>query len=1202
VAGLVLCSGVFVRAAAPAFFIDPIDAVSITEEMTSRVEFDLHNPGATLEDLFLSASSSEQAVIPDSAMGFAGIGRNRALLLSPSRAGSTSITISLSDAQTHFQRSFKVTVLPRVTTASPMLLSAVITEKPFARIRLIFPSDKNANKYEVFRKDPRAASWGSAVALLPGTATEFADTNVVSGSGYEYRVIKNNSFPAFLYAGIRVPMIENRGTVVLLIDKTVASELAEPLTRLENDLVCDGWSVLRHDVNRTDDPRDIKQLLKRDYAKPAGVRTVFLFGHIPIAHSGWYAPDGHHQRAFPTDAFYADLDGRWTDEMGVDFQTVRPETRNFPGDGVYDQSRIPSEVELEIGRVDLFNMPAFLPRTEKELLRQYLEKDHRYRRKLSHVEPRGLADGWISGSLANQAAMFGPGNVALLPLIPTLKSEPFLFASRAQYGHYQGFNDGGGVTTDFARFAPKAMFYEFAGSYMGEWDIWDDFLRAPLCVPDYGLAASYSMPQWRYHHFALGETIGFCARLAQNNQNQTGLYSLGDVGEGMVHIALMGDPTLQLRVVAPVAQCAASVEGRNVRLRWEEPDDVVDGYLVYRSNSAHGPFSRLTAKPIQETTFVDPAIALGVSTYLVRAVKLESTASGTYENLSAGVPRTVLLGSEPDRTLPVVNISSPVPNQTLFPPVEFTATARDDRGISRVDFAVDSRAIGSAVEPPYKVAWDSRMASEGSHSVVVQAFDLNGNMARQSVSFTLGKKNTTPPAITLTAPASGQRVWGNVALRAATTGLSAIDRVEFRVDNELIASALARPYEALWRTFDSTTGKQTVPDGPHRIVATAYDRPGNRADASTAVSVDGALAAPTILMVSPERLVTEPGLVADLTYRWEGGPGLREWRVFVHLVDESGANFSLEEHAPPVPTEFWWGSYSYPVKFRVPRSLHTGLYQIMAGLYQGPTRVTLKPGPGVVPDNQQRYRVGTLSVLADATSPRISTPSLKTGQTVAGRVNVSVDAFDNVGVDRIELLINGKTYAVTNAIPNIAGKESANYDSISYRANFIWETAADPNGPRRVTLRAIDGSGNRGETAVDVLISNPTAYMAVPAELSARAGEKIALTYRWGGGPLRAAAQVTTEFMNETTRRAAFRVVHTPTPSSERWTGAAFEEPRQIEIPPNVPPGKYRIAVRLSYPGAAAGTPIPLQPGAGVSVTGKDLTARYYIGTLVVTP
>src|SRR5207245_6459119 len=125
-------------------------------------------------------------------------------------------------------------------------------------------------------------------------------------------------------------------------------------------------------------------------------------------------------------------------------------------------------------------------------------------------------------------------------------------------------------------------------------------------------------------------------------------------------------------------------------------------------------------------------------------------------------------------------------------------------------------------------------------------------------------------------------------------------------------------------------------------------------------------------------------------------------------------------------------------------------------------------------------------------------------------------------VNQLQLLLNGRLVAVTNAIPNVSGKQSESYDTIDYRANFPWDTATDTNGPQRVTLRALDNAGNSGDLNFDVFVSNPVVQMASPSFLSSRAGESISLTYHWSGGPLRAPAQVTTEFMSETTRRAAF--------------------------------------------------------------------------------
>ena len=78
--------------------------------------------------------------------------------------------------------------------------------------------------------------------------------------------------------------------------------------------------VLRHDVSRADSPCNLKRIIQADYSSdPAQVRAVFLFGHIPVAYSGNLNPDGHpnHQGAWPTDAYYGDMDGSWTDVAQV---------------------------------------------------------------------------------------------------------------------------------------------------------------------------------------------------------------------------------------------------------------------------------------------------------------------------------------------------------------------------------------------------------------------------------------------------------------------------------------------------------------------------------------------------------------------------------------------------------------------------------------------------------------------------------------------------------------------------------------------------------------------------------------------------------------------------------------------------------------------------------------------------------------------
>jgi hypothetical protein len=65
-------------------------------------------------------------------------------------------------------------------------------------------------------------------------------------------------------------------------------------------------------------------------------------------------------------------------------------------------------------------------------------------------------------------------------------------------------------------------------------------------------------------------------------------------------------------------------------------DSAVEGYYVYRATSANGPFTRVTANLLAAATYFDPSAPAG-AVYMVRAVKLESSASGTYYNPSQGV-------------------------------------------------------------------------------------------------------------------------------------------------------------------------------------------------------------------------------------------------------------------------------------------------------------------------------------------------------------------------------------------------------------------------------------------------------------------------------------------------------------------------------------------------------------------------------------
>ncbi|MCX5757802.1 MAG: fibronectin type III domain-containing protein [Candidatus Hydrogenedentes bacterium] len=529
-----------------------------------------------------------------------------------------------------------------------MKASAVVQESP-PKITLSWPASTGTGAIYVYRKTDADSWWVMpAIATLASTATTVNDTGVSVGTPYEYMVYQDE--PSIsgrrgqVYSGIKIPVVEDRGKIVLIVDNTMTTTLSSELTRLVQDLVGDGWRVLRHDVARTETVPNVKALIKADYdADPTKVNAVFLFGHVPVPYSGDINPDGHsdHLGAWPADVFYGDMNETWTDTTVNDTGASRTENRNVPGDGKYDQSTLPTDLALMVGRVDLANMPAFAL-SEAELLRQYLGKDHDFRQKTITAQARALvADNFTSGypeGFAQSGWRFSPlvgaGNVtagAWSSLVGV--GNDYLLAYGCGPGSWTSVG-GCATTSDYAANTYRAMFQMLFGSYFGDWDNTNNVLRAPLCNPTYGLTSCWvARPNWFIHHMALGKPIGYGARLATTDS----LYYMS-YGAREVHIALMGDPTLRLQYVAPPSAPTATAAGGNVDLAWTaSPDTGILGYHVYRSADPGGPFTRLSTVLVSGVSYSDTAPLSGDSTYMIRAVRLETSASGTYYNASQGI-------------------------------------------------------------------------------------------------------------------------------------------------------------------------------------------------------------------------------------------------------------------------------------------------------------------------------------------------------------------------------------------------------------------------------------------------------------------------------------------------------------------------------------------------------------------------------------
>ena len=579
-------------------------------------------------------------------------------------------------------------------------VSAAVQTAP-ARITLTWAPDASATGYTIHRKALHGTSWMQLANL--GNVNSWSDLAVANGNSYEYSVLKTTSAgyqgTGYIYAGLNAPMTEARGKMVLIVDNTHAAALAPELERLRQDLVGDGWTVIRHDVARTASPVTIKNLIKADYyADPANVKSVFLFGHVPVPYSGNFTPDGHpdHQGAWVADTYYGDMDGIWTDATVNNGSAHKPWNRNVPGDGKFDQSSLPSDVELQVGRVDLSNLTCYANKTparsELDLLRAYLNKHHAFRHGQIQLNRRGLVcdnfgerdgEAFAATGWRTFAPLFGGDNHVQAPYgtyFTTLKDQAYLWSYGTGGGSWYTCNGVGG-SDDFALTDIKSVFTTYLGSYFGDWDNESNFLRASL-GSGYVLATAWGgRPHWFFHHMGLGETIGHSAKINQNN-SYGGLYAAQNYGTRNVHVTLLGDPALRLHPVLPPSNVSAR-SGSGVTVSWSPSTDAnLQGYVVYRAASVQGPFTRVSGSGfVAGTSFLDANGAAG-QVYMVRAVKLEQSGSGTYYNPSQGIFATADAG-EPNPPEPA-------------PPSSFATFVSDDwntRGNWQTKYGSDGHMI-----------------------------------------------------------------------------------------------------------------------------------------------------------------------------------------------------------------------------------------------------------------------------------------------------------------------------------------------------------------------------------------------------------------------------------------------------------------------------------------------------------------------------
>lgn len=318
------------------------------------------------------------------------------------------------------------------------------------------------------------------------------------------------------------------------------------------------------------------------------------------------------------------------------------------------------------------------------------------------------------------------------------------------------------------------------------------------------------------------------------------------------------------------------------------------------------------------------------------------------------------LAEAPDSVPPEVAITHPPDGSFLkVDEVTVTWTASDEgSGLDRFEVQVDDRE--PALLPASELFYDVTDLSEGTHSIVVVAYDQTNNSAMASVTVMV---DTTPPSVGITAPVEGEVIAASetTVTWTASDAQSGISRYEIQLDDRPVQ---ALPPSATSFHFEALT------DGPHEVDLTAFDAAGHETSASRSFRVD---------VTDPEVTIIGPGAVVGTNtfdVIWSArdtGAGLEQ--ILLRLDDE--------------PTLAFPGSETSHTFTAVPDGVHS--IQVTAV------------------DRVGKSATATTTVTVDTTDPTVTIASPQAGgHFTSSSVTLSFTTEDvTSGVDRIEVRVDG---------------------------------------------------------------------------------------------------------------------------------------------------------------------------------------------------
>jgi len=223
-------------------------------------------------------------------------------------------------------------------------------------------------------------------------------------------------------------------------------------------------------------------------------------------------------------------------------------------------------------------------------------------------------------------------------------------------------------------------------------------------------------------------------------------------------------------------------------------------------------------------------------------------------NVGTSVP--VVVSIERDTTPPVAAVTAPAAGATVEGTRTISATATDNTRVTKVEFYVNGILLSTDTSSPYSASWNTQPFGNGSHTLRVEAHDTYGNVGLSAGVVVTVNNDITAPTVSVTSPAEGATVSGNVTITASALDDRAVDRVRFYVDGHYAGMDSSAPFNTTWLS-------RNVPNGVHVLTAEAYDDAGNMGtSASISVTTNNDLTPPEVALTAPAQGATVSGMVS----------------------------------------------------------------------------------------------------------------------------------------------------------------------------------------------------------------------------------------------------------------------------------------------------------------------------------------------------